>query len=133
MAKRAKQRGKTPGRDVDPDLHQIERQVPDCISVISWIRICIKTISWARVRINSQMTSQNVWNRSRSEHFFEVLSLQLETRIRIRTASKCQAGSATLTRGPFYDSKRLYLKTEYHITTYMKKDFNEEVLHILVI
>ncbi len=46
-------------------------------------RIHIKVISWIRIRINLQMTSQNVWNMSLFEHFFKVLSLYLEARIRI--------------------------------------------------
>ncbi len=47
------------------DPHQIERQV----------RI--------RIRINLQITSQNVWNMSLFEHFFKVLILYMEARIRI--------------------------------------------------
>ncbi len=49
-----------------------------------WIRIRIKVISW----IGGQMTSQNVWNMSLFEHFFEVLSLYLEAGIRIRIRIK---------------------------------------------
>jgi hypothetical protein len=57
------------------DPHQIER-------------IRIKVISLIRININLQMTSQNVWNVSLFEHFFKVLSLYLEARIRIRIKVK---------------------------------------------
>jgi hypothetical protein len=40
------------------------------------------------IRINLQMTSQNVWNMSLFEHFFKVLSLYLEARIRVRIRIK---------------------------------------------
>jgi hypothetical protein len=53
---------------VDPDPHQIERQDPD---------------PGIRIRINLQMTSQNVWNVSLFEHFFKVLSLYSEAKIRV--------------------------------------------------
>jgi hypothetical protein len=54
------------------------------------IRIRIKVISWIwiRVRINLQMTSQSVWDKSLFEHFFKVLGLYLEARIRIRIRIK---------------------------------------------
>jgi hypothetical protein len=54
------------------------------ISVISWIRICIKVISWIQIPMNLKMKSQNVCNTSLFEHFFKVLSLYFEARIRIR-------------------------------------------------
>ncbi len=44
----------------------------------------IKVISWIWIRINLQMLSQNVLNMSLFEHFFKVLNLYLEARIRIR-------------------------------------------------
>ncbi len=46
-----------------------------------WIRI--KVISWIWIRLDFQITSQNVRNISLNEHFFKVLSLFLEARIRI--------------------------------------------------
>ncbi len=52
------------------------------------IRIRIKVISWIRIRISLQMASQNVWNMSLFEHFFKVLILYLEARIRIRIRNK---------------------------------------------
>jgi hypothetical protein len=36
------------------------------------------------MRINLQVTNQNVWNMSLFEHFFKVLSLYFEVKIRIR-------------------------------------------------
>jgi hypothetical protein len=48
------------------------------------IQIRFKVISWIRIRISLQMTSQNVWKMSLFEHFFKVLRLYLEARIRIR-------------------------------------------------
>jgi hypothetical protein len=66
----------------DPDLfprphpHQIKIRIRIRINVISWI--------WNRIRINSQMTSQNVWNMSLFGHFFKGLSLYLAARIWIR-------------------------------------------------
>jgi hypothetical protein len=52
------------------------------------IQIRFKVISWIWIRISLQMTSQNVWNMSLFEHFFKVLSLFLEARIRIRIEVK---------------------------------------------
>ncbi len=53
------------------------------------IRIHIIVISWIRIRIDLQMTSQTVWNKSLFEHFFKVLSLCLERmRLRIRIKVK---------------------------------------------
>ncbi len=54
----------------DPDPHQLKIR----------IRIRIKGLSWTRISL--QMTSQNVWNRSLFEHFFQgFLILYLEARI----------------------------------------------------
>ncbi len=54
------------------------------------IQIRIKVISWTRIliRINLQMASQNVWNVSLFQNFFEVFSLYLEAGIRIRTSER---------------------------------------------
>jgi hypothetical protein len=53
------------------------------------IQIRIKVISWIRISIKAgQMTSQNVWNMSLFEHFFNVLGHYLEARIRIRIKEK---------------------------------------------
>jgi hypothetical protein len=49
---------------------------------VLWIRIRIKVRSWIRLPINFQMTSQKIFM-SQFEHFFKVLSLYLEARIRI--------------------------------------------------
>ncbi len=48
----------------------------------------IKVTSRIRIGINLEMKSQNVWNMSLFEHFFKVLSLYLEGRIRIRISTK---------------------------------------------
>ncbi len=77
MAKRAKQKGKTRGRYGDPDPRQIEGKDPDP-----------HQICWIRIRIYLQLTSKNVWNMRLFEHFFKVLSLYLETGIRIRIKEK---------------------------------------------
>ncbi len=82
--------------DQNPDPHQIqiERQNPDLDphqydkldpdprphQMISWI--------WIRIRIKVQMTSQTVRKMSLFEHFFKVLSLYLEARIRIQIKVK---------------------------------------------
>ncbi len=72
------------------------------VNVISWIwiririkvkgmiriRIRIKVIRW--IRINLQMTSQNVWKMSLFEHFFKVLSLNLESRIPDPEPHQCE-------------------------------------------
>jgi hypothetical protein len=60
------------------------------LKVMSWIRIRsrIQVRSWIRSRIKLQMTCQNKWNMSLFEHFFKVLSLYLEARIRIRIIFK---------------------------------------------
>jgi hypothetical protein len=55
--------------DPHPDPHPHQKKIMIRIR----IRIRIKVISWIRNRIliciNLQMTSQNVWNMSRFEHF----------------------------------------------------------------
>jgi hypothetical protein len=58
---------------LDPDWHQSDK---------------------TRIRINLQMTSQKVRNISLHEHFFTVLSLYLEARIRIRIKMTKQDPSA---------------------------------------
>jgi hypothetical protein len=62
------------------DPHQVERYG----RIRNRIWILMKVISCIRIRIHWQMTSQNVWNMSLFEHFFNVLSLNLEARVRIR-------------------------------------------------
>jgi hypothetical protein len=69
---------------VDPDPHHFGNFDPYSHQIK--IRIRIKVVSWIRnrIRINLQMTSQNVWNMSRFEHFFKWVSLYLEAMIWIR-------------------------------------------------
>ncbi len=58
---------------------------PDILFVQFRSGLRIKVKGRIRIRINLQMTSQqNVWNMSLFEHFFKVMSLYLEARIRIR-------------------------------------------------
>jgi hypothetical protein len=63
---------------VDPHPHQIK----------IWIRIRIKVISWIRIRISLQMTSQNVWNMSLFEHFFQEIEHLFGSYIWIRIRVK---------------------------------------------
>jgi hypothetical protein len=67
-------------KNTDPHLdpHQIKITNRICIKVINWIRKRI------RIHMSLHMTSQNVWNMSLFEHFFNGLSLCLEARIWIR-------------------------------------------------
>jgi hypothetical protein len=53
-----------------------------------WIRIQLITLMRIRIRNNLQITRQNVRNKSLFEHFFKVLSLYMEARIRIRIKMK---------------------------------------------
>jgi hypothetical protein len=62
----------------DPDPHQSDKLDPDPHQSDNGIRI----------RINLQKASQNVWNMSLFEHFFKVLSLFIEARIRIKVKGR---------------------------------------------
>jgi hypothetical protein len=64
--------------NLDPHPHQIKIRIRIRIKVISWF------LTRIGIRINLQMISQNVWNKSLFEHFFKGVSLYLEARIWIR-------------------------------------------------
>ncbi len=66
----------TYGSVADPDPHQSDKLDPDPHQS--------DKLDLDPVRINLQMASQKIWNMSRFEHFFMVLSLHWVARIRIR-------------------------------------------------